>query len=261
MKIKRLKRSKSIIFVLILLSFLLSENKSETFRYGSFEVGLGTNTPTGQFDKYADDGFSIRFSFAKNIDNSDFFKWQVGAQYMQFRSDRFTDQFNMESGNPGPTVDVVNSEQAYVINGGLRLSGEDGLFNNGLFVPYIGARLGLAFFRETTRWSWNSYWSDCNIILEILLDDYDCNDSDFSYEVNDRGTEPIFSLDLGTNIYFGEDSDHGLDIGIRYNMVTGLKRPDILYYDVNDETYHSYILDKLQADYYTIYIGYTKFIY
>ena len=81
----------------------------------------------------------------------------------------------MESGYPGPMVDVVNSEQAYIINGGLRLSAEDGLFNNGSFVPYVGASMGLAFFRETTRWSWNNYWSDCSIILEILLDDYDCN--------------------------------------------------------------------------------------
>ena len=252
---------KNKFIMIIFLSFLLCSKKNRVFNDGNIEVDIGSNSPTGLFDKYADDGWSVRFSFARQISNSDLFKWQVGAQYMQFRSDSFTDQFNMESGSPGPEVDVVNSEQAYIVNGGLRISAEDGLFNNGMFRPYIGGSLGLAFFRETTRWSWNNSWSDCSIILEILFENYECDDDNFTHEVNDSMTEPVFSLDLGTNIYFNEDSDSGIDVGIRYNMITGLKRPDVLYYDVNDETYHSYIIDKLQADYYTIYIGYTKAIY
>ena len=59
--------------IVLLLSITFSQNLSNT-QAEQIEVDFGWNYPTGQFDKYADDGYSIRFSFAKQINNSDFFK-------------------------------------------------------------------------------------------------------------------------------------------------------------------------------------------
>ena len=52
----------------------------------------------------------------------------------------------------------------------------------------------------------------------------------------------------------------GVDLGIRYNMVTGLKRPENIYElsTENDGIFqntHASLANKLQADYYTWYIG------
>ena len=39
----------------------------------------------------------------------------------------------MDTGIQGPSVDVTNSEQAYLLNGGLRLTATNGLNKNGNF--------------------------------------------------------------------------------------------------------------------------------
>jgi len=169
----------------------------------------------------------------------------------------------------GPIVDVTNSEQALVLNGGLRLTAANGLFTKGKFKPYIGASIGLAFFSETTKWDWgNSFNNDCSALgwtLDLIFDEFDCGDdqSSISNTLHSK-LEPTFSLDIGGNLYFKDNHKTGLDFGIRYNMVTGLKRTDAEYqYELSNddsgsfENTHAYIANELQADYYTWYIGVT----
>ncbi len=80
------------------------------------------------------------------------------------------------------------------------------------------------------------------------------------HDVIHRKTEPIFSLDIGTNLFFSKNHQFGVDLGIRYNMVTGLKTPNEVFELSNSESGaiengHASIAKKLQADYYTLYIG------
>ena len=249
-----------LIFLALAISIIFPSSNDGT---GMIEVDIGRNYPTGIFDKYTDDGTSLRFSYSKSFKDNYLFKWQAGFQYISFRTDRYTDQFVMGSGNEGPPVNVTNSEDGYIGNAGFRFTAQKGLSNKGLFRPYIGASVGFAAFRETTRWKWDSgYWSnnDCvnpgfvNIILSILTEDFNlCDDNDGMHRVNDSRTEPVFTLDLGTNIFFNTSHNVGLDIGVRYNMITGLKKPQTVYDYTNNA--HEYITKKLQADYYTLYIG------
>ena len=245
-------------FLILCTSLLLSTENNGT---GMIEVDIGRNYPTGIFDKYTDDGTSFRFSYSKSFRNNHLFKWQAGFQYISFRTDRYTDQFSMDSGNAGPPVDVTNSEDGYIGNAGVRFTAQRGLSDKGLFRPYIGASIGIAGFRETTEWEWTNGHSSCddpnfiNIILSIMTENFSLCDSndDEMHRTDDSRTEPVFTLDLGTNIFFNTSHNVGLDMGVRYNMVTGLKKPHTVYdYDNN---IHEYITKKLQADYYTLYIG------
>jgi len=249
-----------IIFFIFSISTLFSNSNDGT---GMIEVDIGRNYPTGVFDKYTDDGTSLKFSYSKSFKDNHLFKWQAGFQYISFRTDRYTDQFLMNSGLEGPPVNVTNSEDGYIGNAGVRFTAQRGLSNKGLFRPYVGISVGFAAFRETTRWEWDSgYWgnNDCesdgfiNIILSLLTQDFDlCDDNDGMHRVDDSRTEPVFTLDLGTNIFFNTIHNVGLDIGVRYNMVTGLKKPQTVY-DYSNNV-HEYITKGLQADYYTLYIG------
>ena len=77
------------------------------------EIDLGRNYPTGLYDKYADAGFSARYSFSrafkrKNTLREGLFKWQVGVQYIHFRSDYWTDEYMGASGNPLNDVEIKN---------------------------------------------------------------------------------------------------------------------------------------------------------
>lgn len=206
----------------------------------------------------------MKLTYSQAFERNGLIKWQAGGQYIHFRSNSYYDQFSMEN-SYGPYVDVVNSEQALVLNGGLRLSASKGLFSKGNFKPYIGGSVGLAFFSETTKWDWgNSFNDDCSLagwILDLAFDTFDCGDDVTSISNTlDSRVEPIFSIDIGGNLYFKENHKTGLDFGIRYNMVTGLKRPQTQY-DLSDddsgilENTHAYISKRLQADYYTWYIG------
>ena len=64
-----------ILFLLILYSFSFSQYT---------EVNFGYNRSNGEFEKYTDDGFSMRVSYSNNIKNSDFFRWQGSFQYITF---------------------------------------------------------------------------------------------------------------------------------------------------------------------------------
>ena len=142
--------------------FFISLIFNQSYKSEIIELDIGLNHPTGAFEKYAEPGFSARFAYSKSFNINGLFKWQVGMQYIQFENNWYKDSFQMTLG-PGPSVEVNNSEQAYIFNGGVRLSATKGIMNKGNFRPYIGGSLGLAFFNETTTWYWNNNdSSSCN---------------------------------------------------------------------------------------------------
>jgi len=238
---------------------------NQSYKAEIIELDIGANHPTGAFEKYAEPGFSARFAYSKSFNSNGLFKWQVGMQYIQFENNWYEDSFLMSSGKYGPSVEVNNSEQAYIFNGGVRLSATNGILNKGNFRPYIGASVGFAFFNETTTWHWDSNNStNCNssdFWIWMVGEVFDlCDDDDNMHDVLHRNTEPVFSLDIGTNLFFSDKHQIGVDLGIRYNMVTGLKRPENIYElsTENDGIFqntHASLANKLQADYYTWYIG------
>jgi len=244
-----------VLSLLIFISFSYTSDKAELL-----EISFGTNRPTGDFgDRYADDGFSFRASYSKSFENNGLFKYQFGGQYIHFSTNYDTDQFTMNSGAQGPLVNVRNREQAYLFSTGLRLTATNGIAQKGMFRPYVGGSIGLAFFSEKTRWDWGNSlnYDECTgagIILSILLQNYSCGDDDsYMEDTIHSNIEPVFTLDLGSNLFFKENQKIGVDIGVRYNMVTGLKKPTVVYDYINDT--HSYIIDKLKVDYYTLYFG------
>ena len=251
-----------VLYFFFITSFLFPQLNSTKAELVEFD--FGRNIPTGEFDKYAEPGFSVRVAYSKSFNNNGLFKWQVGGQYILFKNNYYYDNFEMSSGTTGPSVDVNNSEQAYIINGGVRLTATNGLLKNTNFRPYVGASIGLAFFSETTTWSWDDNSNNCNLdnfwiwMVGTVFDL--CEDDNNMHDVLHRNIEPIFSLDIGSNLFFSEKHKFGVDLGIRYNMVTGLKRPENVYELSTDndgifQTTHASIANKLQADYYTWYIG------
>ena len=245
------------LLFIILISFSYSLNANPD-SYN--EIAIGTNYPTALYDKYADQGFSFRFTHSRAFERKNdltegLFKWQVGLQYISFRSYTWYDNFELENTPTGPSIQITNSEQGYVLNGGFRFTASNGLNLNGNFRPYAGFLVGMSFFNEKTRYDWGDDCSAFDILLDVLLDDTDfCDNNNSSTDINDRSWSPTFTLDLGTNIFFNETQDVGMDIGVRYNMLTRLKRPEDIY-EVSGV--YSQIADYFEADYYTFYIGVT----
>ena len=114
---------KYLVSIVFLTSLIFSFDSD-----GYFEVDFGYNYANGAFDKYTDDGFSLRATYSNNIKNSKFFRWQGSFQYISFYNDTWQDCIQLGSGNCGPTIDVTNSEDGYTIQGGLRFTPEKGLF-------------------------------------------------------------------------------------------------------------------------------------
>ena len=250
---------------LIILSIILSFSFVyclDVSPHSYHEIDFGRNYPTALYDKYADDGFSIRYSFSraferKNTLREGLFKWQVGVQYISFRSDYWTDEVQGTSGNALMNVEINNYEQGFVFNGGFRLTASNGLSKNGNFRPYVGGLLGIATFSEKTSYDFGDGCSNFGWFMDILLDADFCSNNNNSTDLEHRSTSPAFTLDLGVNIFFDEVQDVGLDFGVRYNMLTHLKRPDqeLLYYTDGNENFIQQISNHIEADYYTLYIG------
>ena len=245
-----------LLSLLIFISISHTTDKAELI-----EIGFGRNHPTGVFeDRYADDGFSFRLSYSKSFENYGLLKYQYSGQYIHFGTNYYTDYFTLE-GSVGPSVTVRNREQAFLFSAGLRLTATKGISQKGMFRPYIGGSIGLAFFSEKTRWDWgnnNFGINDCTgaeILLSILFQNIDWCNGDESYmeDTIHSNIEPVFTLDIGSNLFFKENQKIGVDFGVRYNMVTGLKKPTVIY-DYGNNT-HGNIIDKLKVDYYTLYFG------
>ncbi len=252
-------RFKSTILIYLLITSLIAKPSEDGMPI--LEVTIGKNYPTGSYDKYADNGFSARFSYSRQFINNEYFRWQVGFQYIHFDSDKSTTSFLLENGDQGPTIDLTRRERGLLINAGMRYSMNRGVVKNGgYFRPYVGGYVGLANFRDATFYDWGD--NDCftfdNFIIDLIFDRLDCygdNNGNQSKTVHDKMTKPFYSIEFGTNIHFPktESSGIGMDMGIRYNMISGLSRSETLYDQSNDEI--STLSRRLQANYYTLYIG------
>lgn len=238
---------------MILSSFLVCNtlNQSEIL-----EIDFGQNNPTGLYDKYASPGFSARIAYSKSFKKNGLLKWQAGAQYISFRSDYWSDSVQGASGNSLFNVNVNNYEQGFVFNGGLRLTANNGLSKKGNFRPYVGALVGFSFFSERTSYNWGNDCTTLDLILDVVFDTDPCDNNNNTTDIEDRSTSPTFTLDIGTNIFFKENHKFGMDFGIRYNMLTRLKRPDTELIVTTDNIINQ-ISRNIEADYYTWYIGIT----
>ena len=123
-------------------------------------------------------------------------KWQVGFQYIHFRSDTWSDEVQGTSGNALMNVDIRNYEQGFVINGGFRLTASNGLSKNGNFRPYIGGLIGMAIFSEKTTYHLGDDCTPGDVFLGILLDSDFC-DGNNSTDLEHRTSSPTFTLDIG----------------------------------------------------------------
>ena len=247
------------LFFLVTISFSLCFDIAPDSYH---EIDFGRNYPTALYDKYTDDGFSVRYSFSRafkrnNTLREGLFKWQVGVQYIHFRSDHWIDEITLDNTENGPNVDITNYEQGFVFNGGFRLTASNGLSKKGNFRPYIGGLIGMSVFSEKTSYDFGDGCSTLGWFMDILLDADWCDNNNNSTDVEDRSSSPTFTLDLGFNVFFDQVQDVGLDFGVRYNMLTHLKRPDqeLLYYSDGDENFIQQISNNIEADYYTLYIG------
>ena len=232
-----------IISSFFLLSFMFAQYT---------EVNLGYNRANGEFDKYNDDGFSIRFVYSNNIKNSNFLRWQASFQYISFYSDTWNDCLSLGSGDCGPTIDVTNSENGYTLQGGLRFTPEKGLFGQkSLFKPYISFNIGGIYLQEKTEYSdpddvWGSWpgWDSPQYNF-FNLDDIE------DYRINF-----IYSLEFGYNFSFPKSKGYAIDIGMRYNMIPKIEKTE--QYINEDDTIEADVLNfgnKIDADYMTFYIG------
>ena len=245
----------SIFYISTLFSISVDPN-----RYN--EITFGRNYPTAIYDKYSDDGFSFKFVHSRAFDRKNdlregLFRWQLGLQYISFRSNRWYDYFEL-GGGQGPSIEITNSEQGYVFNGGFRFIASNGLDSRGYFRPYASALIGMSFFSEKTLYHWGDDCTALDFFLDIILDDSDfCDNGNSETDINDRSWSPTFTLDLGTNIYFNDIQDVGMDVGVRYNMLTRLKTPHPDELQIENNSVVGNVSSFLQADYYTWYIGIT----
>ena len=241
---------KILLYIITSSSIILSFNSG-----GYMEVDIGINIANGEYDRYNDDGFTIRATYSNNISSSDFFRWQVSGQYISFYSNTYSDEFEMASGNGGPSIEVTNSEDGYIFQGGLKFIPELGLFQDkGIFKPYTTLGLGFGYFLEYTKyedpdisgdwcnvWDW---WCDDDGGTAFRLDDIEQDEFNF-----------IYSVELGANFIIPKWNNGGFDFGVRYTMSPKMKPVNIYSYDDLDSKQLNKFADKINADYITIYIG------
>jgi len=232
-----------ILFLLIIYNFCFSQYT---------EFNFGYNRSNGEFEKYTDDGFSIRASYSNNIKNSDYFRWQGSFQYISFYRDKWQDSIALQSGNDGPSIDVTNSENGYTIQGGIRFTPERGFFQqSSIFKPYASFNIGAIYLQEKTIYSdpddlWDGWGDNGNDYF--TLDDIE--DYRFNF---------IYSVELGTNFNFKNTDGFGLDLGIRYNMCPKIRLTEDIDWEIDSDgnAIRFDLKDKLNAAYYTVYIGVT----
>jgi len=203
-----------------------------------YEVDGGFHIPQADYEKYVDPGISLRVVTSYVDPDFPFIRYDVGFQYLQFRREEWWDDDLWTS------VRVVNSEQSYSLTVGPRLTSPT---SKGAIRPYIGVKGGLFLFTETMKWDWSEnsgfwcwLWGNC---------DDDTEDS--QTEVLDARLHFGWMLELGTNIFINRRV--GLDVGIQYNMIPGIRRPVTLI-DEEEQTI-GYVSRKLNAYDISVYFG------
>ena len=235
---------KYLFSIIFLTSFIFCFDSN-----GYFEVDLGYNVANGEYEKYNDDGFTIRATYSNNIRESDFFRWQVSFQYISFYSHTYDDEFQMTSGNSGPTIRVTNSEDGFIFQGGLKFIPDLGLFQKkGIFKPYATLGVGLGYFLEYTKYEDPDTYSflQNDGSSPFRLDDIE--DQEFNF---------MYSIEFGANFLIPKWNNGGFDFGIRYNMSPKMK--PITSYECSGSCADGDIVEKfsnkINADYITVYFG------
>lgn len=220
-----------------------------------FEIDIGYNNSNGTFEKYTDDGFSLRATYSNNISDSKFFRWQGSFQYISFYSDTWGDELALGSGGDGPDIDVTNSENGYTAQGGVRFTPERGLFKKAsIFKPYSTINLGVIYLQEKTVYSdpddnWNNWTGWTSNGGEYNNNGFNLDD------IEDYRFNFIYSIEFGSNFNFKKWKGYGIDLGVRYNMCPSIKKTEQYMPETDGQT--EKLKYKLDAAYYTIYFGVT----
>ena len=237
---------------IILIGFIIClntvyPNNQTKFRFrrphDQIEVGIGLHNPQSDYEKYVDSGLSLRFVYSYGDRDFQFIRYDASIQYLGFKNDVSWE--NLEyNGVQGPSIKVKNSEQSFALLIGPRIMSPT---NHGAIRPYIGVKGGLFFFTETITWEWDNDFG-C-----WFCDD---DDDDDSYtDVIDSEFHFGWMLEMGSNVIFAKN--WGLDFGIQYYVIPGIKRPETIVeeYLPGDEVDIGFISKKINANYVSIYIG------
>ena len=158
----------------------------------------------------------------------------------------------MASGNGGPSIEITNSEDGYIFQGGLKFIPDLGLFQDkGIFKPYTTLGLGFGYFLEYTK------YEDPDITGSWCLDwNLSCEDEGSAFRLDDIEDDEfnfIYSIELGANFIIPKWNNGGFDFGVRYTMSPKMK--PVYSYEVNENEDVNRLADKINADYITFYIG------
>lgn len=209
------------------------------------EINLAESHATGSYDRYVSTGKTIRLVSVNKIHDFKYLYWQVGFQYIGFKNNNFYDS------NIGAGAYFKHTERGYMLQGGLRLSREYKYFN-----PYIAISSGISYFNERLKWdssnSFNDFYWD--VFCNLLFSNYDCDITDYEQEILDSEWNFANSLDLGFNLYPDMIKNVSFNIGVKYNVIPGYRKPDNIIVDSDDSTI-KWATKKLGADYITYYIG------
>ncbi len=206
---------------------------------GAFEMGIGFHQPQANYDKYVDSGLSLRFVYTYQDPDFHFIRYDAAIQYLGFKNDVWLEELSSGS-TYGPPLWVKNSEQSLALLLGARLMSPT---RHGAIRPYVGVKGGLFFFYESITWEWeDSAWC-------WLLED--CEDNSYTTIV-DSEFHLGWILETGTNIYFKKNL--GLDLGLQYTVVPGIKKPHAAIEDEDEQIFKT-ISRKINANYVSVYFG------
>tara|TARA_B110000438_G_C15703851_1_gene602265 strand:- start:110 stop:757 length:648 start_codon:yes stop_codon:yes gene_type:complete len=209
------------------------------------EINLGENHATGTYERYVSTGKSIRLVSVNKIYDVKYLYWQLGFQYIGFKNNNYYDS------NIGTGAYFKHTERGYLLQGGIRISREYKYFN-----PYIAISTGIAYFNERLRWDNDNAFNDFywDIFCNLFFPDSDCDITDYNSELLDNEWNFVNSVDLGFNLYPNMENNISFNIGVKYNMIPGYRKPDNIIVNSEDNSI-VWASKKLQADYITYYLG------
>lgn len=228
------------------LLLLLAGNLSAGDDVHVFEGSLGFQTPQAEYDKYTNPGLSGRLVWGRRPWELPFLQWYLELQYMMFKHNSWWEEMYYVNGYYGEDVRVVNVEESWSLTFGPRLTSPT---IRGAVRPYIGLKGGIFWFYEKIKWDWGNDFGFWEWVFGIECED-DCEDDSFT-KIIDGELHPGLIFELGSSIY--PNRKMGIDFGIQYTVIPGIKRPMTWINEEDREI--GYVSRKLNADYVSIYIG------
>ena len=234
------------IFFFILITLPSLVWPGEFFDY--VELDLGGHAPQHGYSRYADPGLSGRLVWSRQEPLIPILRYDLELQLLLFRWDSWNEPMIYVNGHHGPWVDVTNSEQSLSLSVGPRLTLPSYWSP---VCPYVSLKGGLFFFYERTTWEWGECYGFWDWVFGNECED-DC-EGDKHTEILDSEFHPGWMLEIGGNFF--SSGDVGIDIGIQYTDVHGLKRPYTTFDE--DQLVLDYETRRIQADFISIYFGVT----